>query len=228
MAKRIVKFFSFVSLLTAEAFPLWIQSNRDLKTRHFCNFDIEAASEKLTWETIEFSNNRPVLNLSSREASPEVVVSKNVESNDWNRGQRWEITKKGLTGMGIENTESFLIKCPQLLRLQPSMVLETAEWIVKEFDLTYLVSEPRLLGFRSTDVAYGLEFMSTMMMTNAKPVCATAPDLLLNGIECGIQEQAVKIALGSAADATSKASQTIAGDAMASLKKLKKQQRKGL
>ena len=55
-----------------------------------------------------------------------------------------------------------------------------------------------------------------------------APQLLLTGVDGGIQEQAVSAALGAAADATSKASQTIAGDAMATLQSIKKQQRKGL
>jgi hypothetical protein len=195
---------------------------------HSTRYDIEAASNKLTWETLEESSSRPVLNLSSRDDSPEDTVSEIKDTPEWDEGQRWQITEDGLSDIGVEKTDSFLEKCPQLLRLKPSVVLETADWVVKEFSVEYLVSEPRLLRYRSVDVSYGLEFMSTMMMMNAKPACMGAPELLLTGIEGGIQEQAVYKALGDAADATSKASQTIAGDAMASLKSLQKQRRKGL
>ena len=64
--------------------------------------------------------------------------------------------------------------------------------------------------------------MSTMMMMDAKAACQAAPALLLSGIEGGIQEKAVEKALGAASAATSKASQSIAGDAMAAIQVLKK------
>jgi hypothetical protein len=156
----------------------------------------------------------------------------NDDTSEWDQGQRWDITKQGLSSqLSLDvNEDALLQECPQLLRLEPSMVLETAEWIVQEFGVSYLqLAPPRLLSFRSTDVAYGLEFMSTMMMANAKGACLAAPALLLSGIEGGIQEQAVKNALGAAGDATTKASQRIVGDSMATLQQLQQQKRrKGL
>jgi hypothetical protein len=222
----------YTAILSVEGFRIQHPSPRFYKatSTHFCsNYDIEAASDKMVWETLEESSSRPLLNLSSRDmTSPEDVVSETTDTSEWDQGQLWQITKQGLSNMGVEDTESVLQKCPQLLRLEPSMVLETAEWVVQEFSTKYLESEPRLLSFRLTDASYGLEFMSMMMMMDAKPFCTAAPELLLTGIEGGIQEQAVKKALGSAADATTKASQTIAGDTMKTFKNLQKQRRKGL
>jgi hypothetical protein len=193
------------------------------------DYDLDAAAEILVWERIQSSASRPVLDLSSKDASPEEADT-NTHGEDvknrenWSKGQYWKQTSDGLQQLGI--TGEFLPKCPQLLRLYPGMVLATAEWLRNEFGVEYLRLEPRLLSYPLTDVKYGLEFMSTMMMTDAKPACRASPDLFRSAIEGGIQEQSVKAALGAAGDATSKATQTIAGDAMASLKNLKN--RKGL
>jgi hypothetical protein len=232
------------AILSVEGFQILHPSPRFFKatTRHFSShYDIEAASDKLVWETLEESSSRPLLNLSSWDTSSPVeddgdsaettTDATSCTTSEWDQGQLWKITKQGLSDMGVgvdvEATESsFLQKCPQLLRLEPSMVLETAEWVVEEFSTNYLESEPRLLSFRMTDASYGLEFMSMMMMTDAKPFCTAAPELLFNGIEGGIQERAVEKALGSAADATNKATQTIAGDTMSTLKSLQQQKRK--
>eukprot|EP00980_Cylindrotheca_fusiformis_P008130 scaffold1727_cov133-Cylindrotheca_fusiformis.AAC.33 len=189
-------------------------------------YDIESASVQLMWERTQESGSRPLLDFSSRSASLEELDSTTTtppfEGNGaWCQGQRWTRTREGLNELEIEVNDSFLAKCPQLLRLNPSMVLETAKWIVDEFGIDYVRSEPRLLSYPLKDVEYGLDFMSTMMMADAKPACRASTALFLSSIDGGIQEQAVKVALGAAGDATSKASQTIAGDAMTSLKKLK-------
>lgn len=190
-------------------------------------YNVEAASVQLTWERIQSSNSRPILNLSSLSASlEESKEERNIESPElWGQGQRWMRTKEGLEKLEIEADNSWLQSCPQLLRLDPLMVLETAEWIANEFGIDYLKSQPRLLSYSVQDVEYGLQFMTMMMMTDAKPVCRASSDFFLSAIDGGIQEQAVEVALGAAADATSKASQTIIGDAMTSLKTLRK--RKG-
>lgn len=182
-------------------------------------YDVETALVKLSWETLEEANSRPVLDLSSRDASLEYTAKESEQNtSEWEHGQLWEETQKGLQGLGCASPGNFVTRCPQLLRLQPGMVQETAEWVISEFGTKYLESEPRFLCYRPEHVRYGLEFMSMMMMTDAKVACMAAPALLLSGIEGGIQEQAVKSALGAAGAATSKASQTIALDAMTAVK----------
>lgn len=92
--------------------------------------------------------------------------------------------------------------------------------------------EPCLLSFRCSDVAYGVEFLGTMMMmTSADAVvaaCATSPAFLLSGIQGGIQERAVEKALGAAGSATSAANQKIVGDAVQSWNQIQQRKRKGL
>jgi hypothetical protein len=193
------------------------------QTRLFA-FNVESASTKLLWETFNESSSKPVLDLSVREASSEATSNPALDSSEWDQGQRWKVTEQGLKDMGVR-TESFLEACPQLLRLETKLVLETADWVIQEFSPEYLQSEPRLISSPMTDVSYGLEFMSLMMMS-AKAACRAAPALLLAGIEGGLQEQAVTKALGQAGDATQQANQKIAGDAAASLNELKK--RRGL
>lgn len=202
---------------------------------HHQHYDIESAAKKLVWEKLKEANSRPVLNLSSRDASPEESTTINTSSTintdgceSWSQGQLWKDTIEGLNKLGIVDVDEslYLQNCPQLLRLDPSIVLETAEFLIQEFGVEYVKREPKLLGYQPDDVKYGIEFMSTMMMQDAKPHCVISTEFYLNAIDLGIQEQAVKIALGSAGEATSKASQTIAGDAMASLKNLK--EKKGL
>jgi len=205
-------------------------------------YDIEAALVRLPWETLEALNQNPVLNLSSRDQSIEGFslqlkntsgpsIPDDAGEDDWKLGQYWKETKIALQqkegGMGYssEVVDSFLEKCPQLLRLGPNTVLRTADFIIREFGISYLASEPRLLSYREDQVQYGLEFLSTMMMTtDAKPICQKSTRLLLSGIDGGIQEKAVSTALGAAGAATTKASQTIAGDAMMAIQALQQQQ----
>ena len=191
-------------------------------------YDIEGASKLLEWEKLRDASRRPVLNLSARDASPEessTPISDNKES--WCNGQLWKQTKDGLNELGVNIDDSFYLQqCPQLLRLDPSVVLQTASFLIDQFDIEYLEKEPKLLGYQANDAKYGLEFMSTMMMRDAKSQCLASTDFYLNAIDLGIQEQVVKAALGAAGDATSKANQRIVGDTMVSLNNLK--QKKGL
>lgn len=202
---------------------------------------IEAASQKLGWEILEESNLRPVLDLTSRDGAAPVVDGPSSldggDTSEWDHGQRWAVTKRSLAGMGLDMNDdgddewaSFLRGCPQLLRLDPSAVTETAEWVVREFGVAYLRSSPALLGFRAADAAYGMEFMSVMMMADAKPACSASGRLLEEAIRGGIHERAVGAALRSAATATSKASQSVAAEGMASYRELKAnaQRKKGL
>ena len=233
--KRFPILLVLASTIIANGFRIITLQNTFSSRNKVClsaTYDIEAASEKLLWETVEESSRRPVLDLSSPDFPPEdndAAPGKMMDTSAWDQGQQWHVTKQGLQDMGVIPDESFVTQCPQLLRLEPSLVLKTAEYVIQEFSREYLEREPRLLSFPSKDVSYGMEFLGLMMMIkDAKPLCAAAPEMLLTGIEGGIQEQAVKNALGSAATATTKASQTIAGDAMTSLKNLQQQKRKGL
>mmetsp|Transcript_23855 Transcript_23855/g.44332 ORF Transcript_23855/g.44332 Transcript_23855/m.44332 type:complete len:131 (+) Transcript_23855:451-843(+) len=123
--------------------------------------------------------------------------------------------------MDISKESEYLEACPQIFRFLPSMVTETAQFLISEFGVEYLESKPQLLGFKQSDVSYGLEFMSTMMMTDAKSLCAKSTNLLLQAIQGGIQEKAVQNALSTASDATSKASKSIASDTMESYRQLR-------
>ncbi|KAL3936800.1 MAG: hypothetical protein SGBAC_007954 [Bacillariaceae sp.] len=201
-------------------------------------YDIKEASVKLVWEVMEESNNRPILDLSSRDASPEDDTNATNDDGaakvEWESGQRWRATKDGLIKLGIcvDDEMRFLDQCPQLLRLDTDMILETAEWILQEFGgsdyFAKQPSSPKLLSYRLSSVQYGIEFMSTMMMNNAKPFCMGSSDFFQTAIDGGIQEQSVSNALGAAADATYQANQKVAGDAMSSLKSLKNRMTGGL
>ena len=196
-------------------------------------YDIEAASVKLSWENADESSQKPILDLSSRDLSPEDAAAAKREeedTSDWDQGQRWKKTQEKLSDLGFSETDTdFLKKCPQLLRLETGTVIPTAEWIVNEFGIEYGQSEPKFLCYPVDDVTYGLDLMSTMMMTpDARPSCLAMPALFLSMIEEGIRERAVKEALGMASDATYRASQNVAGNAMASLKQLKNRKLGGL
>lgn len=189
-------------------------------------YNVQAASVKLAWEQLEESSSRPILDLSSRDASPENVDAISSQQEEWAMGQKWQETKKALKelGISIENETRFLNQCPQLLRLDTAMILETAEWISQEFGSDYFANQPtspKLLIYRLADVQYGIEFMSMMMMNDAKPFCRGSADFFQTAIDGGIQEQSVSKALGAASAATYQANQKVAGDAMSSLKSLK-------
>jgi hypothetical protein len=192
--------------------------------------DIEAASGKLLWEVLEERQAQPVLNLSKRDDAPspdsnnEIVV----DTSEWDQGQRWSETKKGLQALDIISSPLLLQKCPQLYRLESSQVIQTAAWLIEKggFDATFIISEPRVLSYKCCDVEYGLEFLQQMLMSTSFGPAFLGP-LLLSGIDGGLQERAVQEALGAAGDATYNANQRIAGDAAATLKSLQ-QKRQGL
>ena len=165
---------------------------------------------------------RPVLDLSTdlEELLENGKQMLDMETADWDQGQMWSETRKGLLALGISSPDEFLLKCPQLYRLDSSQVLETSKWFIERegFGAAYLVQEPRVLSYKRADVDYGLEFLQLMTMSTS---LALLVPLLPSGIEGGLQERAVKDALGSAAEATSNANQRIAGDIVATMKALK-------
>eukprot|EP00545_Synedropsis_sp_CCMP1620_P005549 CAMPEP_0119007788 /NCGR_PEP_ID=MMETSP1176-20130426/3256_1 /TAXON_ID=265551 /ORGANISM="Synedropsis recta cf, Strain CCMP1620" /LENGTH=243 /DNA_ID=CAMNT_0006960005 /DNA_START=27 /DNA_END=758 /DNA_ORIENTATION=- len=194
--------------------------------------DVKAASTQLLWETLDEKQSRPVLNLSNREMSPEqsssIKDSSQKNSDDWNQGQIWSETEKGLQALGFgDDFPTLLLQaCPQLYRLETAMILETAAWCIDTgFDIDYIMREPRILSYKCVDVEYGLDFIGKMLMlkdTNAS-LGIIVPPLLLSGIDGGLQERAVQKALGDASDATYSANTRIAGDAVAALNQLKQQ-----
>jgi hypothetical protein len=198
---------------------------------------VAAASKKLDWELSEEKKQKPILDLSLRDVSPDETKADGDGDGDvleWNRGQRWTVTVEYLSELGVfanegssPASEEIVSVCPQLFRLDPSAIQETARWIIDEFGLAYLQAatlrdnNPILLSFRKDDAAYGLEFMSLMMMTDAKPACGLSSALLLEAIRGGIQERAVSAALGAAGNAASQATRSIASDTMESFRKLR-------
>lgn len=201
---------------------------------------IANASKKLDWEKSEAKSQQPILNLSLRDASPEESMTNTDDDEDndvleWNCGQRWAITVEKLSEIGVfasdkdplESRRTLLKNCPQLFRLDPSEIQETAKWVIDEFGLAYLrIAVLRdgnsiLLSFKKEDAAYGLEFMSMMMMTDAKMACAASSAFFLEAIRGGIQERTVSAALGAASSATSQASKSIASDTMESFRQLR-------
>jgi len=194
---------------------------------------VEAALPELIWEKFKRQEQRAVLNLSERESSPEEFLVERKDTSTWDQGQRWRETEQRLSNFLEDNSKQqqgdFLLnRCPQLYRLESDQVLKTAIWLVDEFSVHYVLQEPRLLLYKCSDVQYGLEFLSTMMMMSSPSFVTKSkaglfpPALFLNGVDGGIQERAVKRSLGEAGDATYAAKREIAIDTAATLKALKR------
>ena len=149
------------------------------------------------------------------------------ELSEWASGTIWERTNQALGDLlDLTTCESYLSACPQLYRLDSTSVVESATLLTQEYGLTEAVLsiEPRLLAFPADDIAYGVRFLSTMMMMPpdlALGACRASPELLLTGIEQGIQERAVQKALSDASTATSDASKKIAGDLAATYNQIR-------
>jgi hypothetical protein len=192
---------------------------------------IQHVSDKLLWEILEDRQRSPVLDLSRCQTSLEDPTEPTLSTVEWDQGQLWEKTQQGLRELGLVVLDALLDSSPQLYRLQPDVVLETAGWLVQEFDVDFIKQEPKLLTYKCSDVKYGLNFMSQMMMSelnSTKLACCVAPGLLLSGIDGGLQERAVKKALGEAGDATYQANQRIVGDAATAWNELKNRRKKGM
>lgn len=214
--------FPFRSEAFCKPLKLHDHLHSSLLVLHHAKINIEAASAKLEWEVLEERMTRPVLDLSTNqeELLENGRLTLQIDTTDWDEGQRWSETRKGLLESGISSPDEFLIECPQLYRLESSQVLETSKWLIERegFGVAYVVQVPRVLSYKRADVEYGLEFLQLMTMSTS---LALLVPLLLSGIEGGIQERAVKEALGSAAEATCNANQRIAGDVVATLKSMK-------
>lgn len=206
---------------------------------------MQNVNTKLSWELLKEQESKPVLNLSIRDASLEdkEVTDKNIEDDEdeWMNGSRWEDTKQQLQNLNIiplkenvDNTSSdidelFLISAPQLYRLKTNEIMETASIIINNICKEDIIkaqelikNEPKLLTYPSIDVEYGMEFLQTMfMLPTSLPQSMITPELMVSGIEGGIQERHVSRMLGDAASATSGANQRIAADAVALRKSMK-------
>lgn len=222
MVKFILSSLLLLLLLLVDGTAFVPPQYQRILTRVFATVDVEAASTKLLWEILEEQAAKPILNLSGIEDAPS-EESVEEDTSEWDDGQRWEATEKALRDLDIECGE-FLDKCPQLYRLETSAIVSTAEWLMEEGLGTAIQAEPRVLSYKCDDVQYGSEFLLNMMM--GVPISpALADQLLLSGIDGGLQERAAKAALGNAGDATYKANQQVAGDAAATLNALKNRKR---
>ena len=159
------------------------------------------------------------------------------ENNEeqWTDGSFWAETKAGLREIGVlpeknddgeasyeEAEKNILDAAPQLLRLEPSTVLKTAEAILEAgMDTCVIREQPSLLTFPPLYIPSGVEFLSTMMASLpsfAVSACKAQPLLFVIALEGWIQEQAVMKALGSAGDATERANKRVVSDTAAALK----------
>eukprot|EP00978_Attheya_sp_CCMP212_P029669 scaffold106101_cov24-Attheya_sp.AAC.1 len=233
--------------------PLWESSSPSSSGKGGSNVElhVEAAKRKLPWEIMQEKEQRPVLNLSTRQVSPEQLSVEEEEdaaitlisSQGWEDGTVWCNTRTQLEEiMGVisSHDDSSIVEwlgvVPQLLRLDTTMVVETARVLLEELEIPcdLLRQEaPQLLAFPPNHVRYGIEFLSIMMamphdLAQIKRLCAQHPSLLQSGVEGGMQEKFVQNALGSASDATQSAQQRIAGDTASTLNQLKTKRTKGL
>jgi hypothetical protein len=205
-------------------------------TRRLCSPErIEEAKSLLLWEVVGEREARPVLNLSNRK---DVVLS-NLQreyhpDDGWQNGQQWAATRAKLQQMADisnEEAEKLLEVVPQLLRIETEVIVDSLSAVMHLIGGDSLLKEPRLLSFRGDDIRHGVEFLSTMMASPPSTVlqaCRVSPSLLLAGTEGGLQEQAVKRALGAAGQAADHANKIIAGDTAASLQALRKQKPLGM
>lgn len=200
---------------------------------------LKAASKvPLLWETIQARESKPVLNLSNVNNIDNLLNDNEVGDFDLHRlehKQHWNSTRSRLQEMNLlvlsdEQEEKILEAVPQLLRLDTDIVVNSCQAIMDLFDHTNLIlQQPQLLSFRGDDLRYGVEFLSIMMACSREIIvdtCRDNPKLLVGGVEGGLQEQAVKRALSSASDATSKANKHIAANAAASLSSLKERKKR--
>lgn len=225
-----------LSFAPLQEFRLRQEESPRASTRRRCSTDrIQEAKSLLLWEVVEEREAQPVLNLSNRN---DVLLSnlgtENLPDDGWQNGQQWAATRARLQQMSDlsrEEADKLLETVPQLLRIDTEIIVDSMSAIMHLIGGDCLLKEPRLLSFRGDDLRYGVEFLSTMMATPPSTVlqaCRVSPSLLLAGTEGGLQEQAVKRALGAAGQAAENASKSIAGDTAASLQALRKQKPPGL
>jgi hypothetical protein len=199
-------------------------------TRRPCSPEsIEDAKSLLLWEVVEKREAEPVLNLSNRKAAvvPYDSQTGNQQDDSWENGQQWAGTRARLqqiADISNEETDKLLEAVPQLLRIDTEIIVDSFSAVMDLIGGDCLLKEPRLLSFRGDHVRYGVEFLSTMMASPPSTVlqaCRVSPSLLLVGTEGGLQEQAVKRALGAAGQAAEHANKRIAGETAASLQALR-------
>jgi hypothetical protein len=211
------------------------ESLREITRRRCCPERVQEAKSLLLWEVVEEREAQPVLNLSNR--NDVMIVNSQPENpldDSWQNGQQWAATKARLQHMAdisSEEADKLLEAVPQLLRINTEVIVDSLSAVMHLIGSDCILKEPRLLSFRGDDLRYGAEFLFTMMASPPSTVlqaCRVSPSLLLAGAEGGLQEQAVKRALGAAGQAAERANTVIAGDTAVSLQALRRQKPPGL
>mmetsp|Transcript_12034 Transcript_12034/g.17949 ORF Transcript_12034/g.17949 Transcript_12034/m.17949 type:complete len:315 (-) Transcript_12034:151-1095(-) len=172
-----------------------------------------------------------------------------VEKERWEDGHVWFETCAELRQLGIlpSSTETdkddysmwIIESVPQLLRLDTNMVLNTTQLLLSYgFDLSSISSSSSktflsILTYPPDSIQYAIEsFLKNMMAAPSASfvlaVCKTNPELLLSGIQGGIQELTVKNALGKASDAMYSANQKVAVDSANVLKEIRAKNTKNM
>ena len=109
----------------------------------------DAAAQLLPWEQLASAQDKPILNLSGRDDSPEDVNNSQkkrvLDTSAWDTGERWQNTWSHLcevlpllllTSSSVSQEEYsedgaslFVTQCPQLLRFESDHIRETASFI---------------------------------------------------------------------------------------------------
>ncbi|EJK75796.1 hypothetical protein THAOC_02471 [Thalassiosira oceanica] len=141
----------------------------------------------------------------------------------WMDGTLWKSTELALSSLGID-TRQALDRAPQLLRLPTEQVVQAAAFVLDFCNSsTKLIRlDPTLLCYDVLDLEHGLgQYLPNMMFrgnatqaaVSVRTQLALSPTMALAvvkmGIDGGMEERRVSRALGSAGQASGKATQTI-------------------
>jgi len=150
-----------------------------------------------------------------------------IRSSEWEDGSHLEASTSMLAEIGIEVNEATLHRFPQLMRLEPKQVEETALFLRSELTEPVMHAvvraSPELLGYKVGEhLVPGLKFMRTMMGANAAlPASALImlePTLLGWSIEESIRERRVIEAVKAAAEQTEKEEESMMHSELGRLK----------
>ena len=211
----------------------------------FSAAELDSARVKLEWEAMVERQAAPVLNLSRRERTvvpaDEPKISQKIADDDdeaWDDGSLWDETRENLVSLKAlspddeDEARRLLLVAPQLLRLEPAVVLEAARVVIDECGgAAMLVAEPRILTYRAADVRYGVKFLANMMMmdeTMAVSMCKADPQMLIAGVDGGLQERNVAAALGAADAAGASLLGTLVKDVASAARAKRESRKRGL
>lgn len=212
---------------------------------------LSRAAEPLPWEVARAKEKTPVLDLSSaRDLSSTLSLAEGAAEEGrsdenpsreflepWMDGTLWKSTELALSSLGIGDTRQALDRAPQLLRLPTEQVVQSAAFVLDFCNSsTKLIRlDPTLLCYDVLDLEHGLgQYLPNMMFrgnatqaaVSVRTQLALSPTMALAvvkmGIDGGMEERRVSRALGSAGQASGKATQTIVHETGRTYREFKK------